>query len=91
MHCNSPSSRGQAERVARLLGAAEALRKAVGLEELPTLPADAEWVAAARAAIGETTFTARWAEGRRMALVEAADYALSAEASPAPRDPGHAS
>ena len=81
------SGLGQAERVARLLGAAEALRKAVGLEELPAVQADHEAAAAARAALGETTFVARWAEGQSMTLAEAVDYALSAEVATATMAP----
>jgi non-specific serine/threonine protein kinase len=70
---------GQAERAARLFGAAEALREAIGLEELPAVQADDERAVAARTVLGETTFAARWAEGRSMTLAEAAEYALSSD------------
>jgi non-specific serine/threonine protein kinase len=73
------SGLGQPEPVAQLLGAAEALRQAVGLEELPATAADHQARAAARAALGEAAFAARWAEGRSMTFAEAVDYARSAE------------
>jgi tetratricopeptide (TPR) repeat protein len=65
------------ERAARLFGAAEGLRAAIGA---PLPPADrAEHdrsVAATRIALGKEAFAAAWAEGRAMSLAQACDYAL---------------
>jgi non-specific serine/threonine protein kinase len=81
------SGLNQPERVARLLGAAEGLRKQVGLEELPAVQAEREAAAAARAALGEAAFSAQWAEGTSIPLAEAADYALSAQVVAASKAP----
>jgi tetratricopeptide (TPR) repeat protein len=73
---------GQPERVARLLGAVQALSQAgasrphrkgqqVRAQDDPT-------VATARAALGEEAFAAAWAEGRAMTLDQAVAYALAA-------------
>jgi tetratricopeptide (TPR) repeat protein len=68
---------GQPERAARLLGAAEALRDALGA---PLPPADgAEYqrdVTVIRAGLGEEAFAAAWAAGRAMSLEEAVTVAL---------------
>jgi non-specific serine/threonine protein kinase len=67
----------QSRRAARLFGAAERVREAMGA---PLPPADrAEHdrsVAAVRGALGEDAFAAAWAEGRAMSLEEATRYAL---------------
>jgi non-specific serine/threonine protein kinase len=57
------------ERAARLFGAAEALRERYGIVLTPIhLPEHAANVVAARAALGDATFAAAWAEGWRMSL-----------------------
>jgi tetratricopeptide (TPR) repeat protein len=67
----------QAERAARLFGAAEALREAIGASWSPISPVDHErGVAAVRAALDEATFAAAWAQGRAMSLNQATAYAL---------------
>jgi tetratricopeptide (TPR) repeat protein len=66
------------ERAARLWGAAESLCEAIGSPMSPADRADYERnVAAARAALGEESFTAAWAEGRKMTMEEAVEYALN--------------
>jgi hypothetical protein len=71
-------ARAQLVRAARLFGAAEGLREAMGA---PLRSADrAEHdrsVAAARAALGEEAFTAAWAEGRAMSLEHTVILALA--------------
>jgi predicted ATPase/DNA-binding CsgD family transcriptional regulator len=83
---------GEAERAARLLGAAEAYREWLGTTLVPgALPEYERDVAAARAALGEAAFVAAWDEGRRMSPDEArAEAARVAPASAASRpDPAH--
>jgi tetratricopeptide (TPR) repeat protein len=66
-----------AQRAARLFGAAEALREAVGGTTVPANRADYDRnVAAVRAQLDEATLTAAWAEGRAMPLEQAITYAL---------------
>jgi len=64
---------------ARLLGAADARRAALGA---PVPPADRpeldRAVAAARAALGDERFAAAWAAGRSLSLGQAVDEALAA-------------
>jgi non-specific serine/threonine protein kinase len=73
----------QYERAARLFGAANQLRDAVGYR---SKPADQEFydhhTATTRARLQEAAFAAAWAEGRAMTLDQAIDYAL-AESGPA--------
>ena len=67
----------QAERAIRLLGAAEAFCETLGAR--PPVADDTDYehtVASGRAALGEAAFAAAWAEGRAMALEQAAEYAL---------------
>ena len=68
---------GQAKRAARLFGAAEALREAIGA---PLHPVERDVydraVAAARAALSEEAFATAWAEGRAMTMEQAVAYAL---------------
>jgi len=67
---------------ARLLGAAQALRSAAGVDLNPLQhPLHEDAVAATRAALGEEAFAAAWAEGQAMTLEQAVAYALEAEAS----------
>jgi predicted ATPase/DNA-binding CsgD family transcriptional regulator len=59
---------GQADRAARLFGAAEALHETVGL--IPALPERAIYeraIAGVRGTLGENSMTAAWGAGRRMA------------------------
>jgi predicted ATPase/class 3 adenylate cyclase len=67
----------RAERAARLLGAAAALRERVGIPQDPRQPAEIERAAAsARAALGEDTWEAAFAAGRALPLEEAIAEAL---------------
>jgi predicted ATPase/transcriptional regulator with XRE-family HTH domain len=63
------STKGQPEQVARLLGAATALREQVGAPRSPAETiTDEQAIAAARAALGEDTFARNWEQGCRMPL-----------------------
>ena len=71
------STRGEANRAARLFGAADGLRERAGV----TLPpphrvAHQPHVEAARARLDPDTFQAAWAAGRAMPLDEAVGFAL---------------
>jgi predicted ATPase len=69
---------GHPERAAQLLGAAEALRKAINAPIQPAdLPLYERTVTAGRAALGETDFVAAWNEGVEMALEDAIALALA--------------
>jgi tetratricopeptide (TPR) repeat protein len=71
------AEQGQAERAARLFGAAEALRTKLGT---PIWPVNGAWyerhVAAARMALPEEMFAAAWEAGRAMGPAQAISYAL---------------
>jgi non-specific serine/threonine protein kinase len=71
------AAQGDAVRATRLLGAAEAIREAMGVGQLASdqLEVDA-YVSAARAQLSRATFEAAWAAGRAMSLEEAVAYAL---------------
>jgi tetratricopeptide (TPR) repeat protein len=71
---------GQFERGARLSGAVDALREAIGRPER----GPGVWDAAARAALCEEAFAAAWAEGRAMSLEEAIQYALDERSADTP-------
>jgi DNA-binding CsgD family transcriptional regulator len=76
----SARARGELERAARLFGAAEALREAIGTPvPLCERPDRDRNVAAVRARLSDAV----WAEGRAMTLGEAVGYAL-AEGSVSP-------
>jgi predicted ATPase/class 3 adenylate cyclase/DNA-binding SARP family transcriptional activator len=76
----------QYERMARLFGAAEALREAIHMP-LPLVDrADYDGVAEARQVLDEATFAAAWAEGRAMPLEEAVAFALEPEVKDGPPD-----
>ena len=78
---------GQPERAARLFGAAEALREAIGAPLPPSGRDDHEReVAAARAHLDEHAFVQALAEGQAMSLEQAIAYALEG-APPAPPRP----
>jgi predicted ATPase/DNA-binding NarL/FixJ family response regulator len=71
------SAQGLAQRAARLLGAAEALRRVVGAVLIPVFQADHDRaLTTAQAALGESVFAAVWAEGRAMPVQQAIEYAL---------------
>jgi predicted ATPase/DNA-binding CsgD family transcriptional regulator len=82
-------TKGDAERAAKLFGAAQALREAVGYPQPPGERAVQEpYLVAARSRL-EETWEAAFAEGRAMKPEEAVEYALSEEdssmiASPTP-------
>jgi hypothetical protein len=68
---------GKHGRVARLLGAAEALCEPLGQALPVAVPAEYEHaVSTAHAALGEEGFAAAWAQGRVMSLHQATAYAL---------------
>jgi tetratricopeptide (TPR) repeat protein len=71
-------AQGEAERAARLYGAAERSRETKGTPLTPSERKEYERsVAAARAALGEESFAAAWSEGRAMTLEQAIEYALT--------------
>lgn len=70
---------GNAQRAARLLGAAANLRETIGAPLPPVdRPEYERCVAAARSVLGEAAFTAAWAKGQVMTLEEALHDALEA-------------
>ena len=70
------SAEEQPDRAARLFGAAEALRNAIGAALPPAARAEHERHAAAiRSRLGEESFTIAWAEGRAMTLDQLVTYA----------------
>jgi predicted ATPase/DNA-binding CsgD family transcriptional regulator len=71
---------GGAERAARLFGAAERLREAVGDEHSPEEAALREpYLAMARSRLDEIAWQAAWEQGRGMSMGQVIEYALSAE------------
>jgi predicted ATPase/Tfp pilus assembly protein PilF len=71
-------ARGQPEQAARLFGAADALREAIGAPLPPNEHVEyGGRLAAVREALGEAEFTAAWAEGQAMSMEEAISFALS--------------
>ena len=82
------SGLGQAQRAARLWGAEETLREAVGAPLEPDdQPRYHRLVTAARAQLDENEFARLWAEGRTVLLEQTVAYAMEDEppAQPAPR------
>jgi predicted ATPase/class 3 adenylate cyclase/Tfp pilus assembly protein PilF len=68
---------GASERAARLMGAAEALREALGIIVVPNDRAEYDRIVeSARARLGEATFASAWAEGRAMSPEQAIALAL---------------
>jgi predicted ATPase/class 3 adenylate cyclase len=67
------AARGEAERAARLFGAAASLLNALGK---PQSGLDREDTIATRETLGEEAFAAAWAEGQAMTLNAAVTYAL---------------
>jgi non-specific serine/threonine protein kinase len=75
------AARGDPERAARLLGASDALLKAMGLGLQPQdQPEIDRYEAAIREQLGEEAFNSAWAKGQAMSLEEAVAYALGEEA-----------
>ncbi len=73
------ASRDQAERAARLFGAATAFREAIGAPLKATYgDSHTRHVAAVRAALGADAFATAWATGRAMTMAEAIAYACEA-------------
>jgi hypothetical protein len=73
---------GQPLRGARLGGAAEAQREALGVPLAPATRSDQDQaLRALRAALGEEGFAAAWAEGQALSLEEAVALALQDSAS----------
>ena len=71
-------AQGQARRAARLLGAADALREAIGHTLSPAyLASHAPGVTRVRSELGDEVFGVAWAEGRAMTLEQAIEYALA--------------
>ncbi len=69
---------GKSDRAPRLLGAAEAINRKLGVILDPDDRLEFERDAtAARTSLGETKFGAIWAEGQAMSLVQAIAYALN--------------
>jgi transcriptional regulator with XRE-family HTH domain len=69
---------GDARRAAQILGAAEMVREVARESIPPSKRAVYEsTVSATRADLDEATFAAAWAEGRKMNLEQAVDYALN--------------
>lgn len=75
-------SKSRPERAARLFGATEALRDAIGYRLPPAdrLEYDRD-VLAVRTGLGAKAFTEAWSEGRTMTLEQAIEYALSNDAA----------
>jgi non-specific serine/threonine protein kinase len=72
--------RGEVERAAKLFGAAQALREAVGYQQAPRVRALREpYLEDARSKLDAATWDAAFAEGCRMTLGEAVEYALKRE------------
>ena len=72
------SARGRPARAARLWGAAESLREAIGASLSPAeAHAHAPYVEAARTDLDAAAWAEAWAEGRAMAAEKATAYALA--------------
>jgi DNA-binding CsgD family transcriptional regulator len=73
-------AKGEAERAARLFGAAQALREATGFPLEPAMRALEEpYLTRARSRLEESAWTEAWEEGRAMSMEAAIEYALSEE------------
>ena len=77
------AARGGSKRAAQLFGAREALSETFPGKIPPLLPVFRveyeRYVNLARAGLGEEAFAAAWAEGRKMSMEQAIDYALNNE------------
>jgi predicted ATPase/DNA-binding CsgD family transcriptional regulator len=75
-------AKGEAEKAARLFGATEALREAMGIPLEPALRTLEEpYLVEARSQLEEGAWTAAWEEGQKMSMETAIEYALSEEES----------
>ncbi|HEX5914658.1 MAG TPA: response regulator transcription factor, partial [Rubrobacter sp.] len=75
-------ARGDAERAARLWGAAQALHEAKGIPRDTDFLAEADArISAVRLGMGEEAWEEAWRKGRAMTLDEAVEYALSEDDS----------
>jgi len=82
------AAEGKAERAARLLGVASALRDAVGTTVYPRLLVDHQRATErAQAALGERTFSEAWERGRVMPREPAISYALDGDSGAAALTP----
>jgi predicted ATPase/DNA-binding SARP family transcriptional activator/DNA-binding CsgD family transcriptional regulator len=73
---------GETQRTARLFGATEALREAIGFPLEPALRTLEEpYLGGARSQLEESTWTDAWEEGRAMSVEAAIEYALSEDDS----------
>lgn len=74
------AAEGQMERAARLFAAAMAAREAMGTPVPPSIRADYDQtIASTHGGLGETAFTAAWAEGRAMTVEQAIEYVLTVD------------
>jgi hypothetical protein len=72
---------GEAERAARLWGAAQALHETQGIPRDTDFLAEADArISAVRSSMGEEVWEEAWRKGRAMTLDEAVSYALEEEA-----------
>jgi DNA-binding CsgD family transcriptional regulator len=82
------AAEGTAERAARLFGAAEALREAVGYRHLPEEDAwRAPYLAMGRSQLDDASWEEAWAQGRAISMEQAIDFTFSERkplASPSP-------
>ena len=70
-------AQGESEPGAIILGAAEGIRKAISAPPPPSERVEIDRnVAAVRAGLDEKTFTEAWAQGRKMSMEEAVEYAM---------------
>jgi hypothetical protein len=75
-------AKGEADRAARLWGAAQALRETKGIPRDPDFLAEADArTSAVRSGMGEGAWQEAWRKGRAMMLDEAVSYALDEEAA----------
>ncbi|HZG67800.1 MAG TPA: tetratricopeptide repeat protein, partial [Herpetosiphonaceae bacterium] len=82
------AARGRPTPAVRLFGAVEALREAIGVAARPRFrPSYEQFIAAARAQVGEKKFAAAWAAGREMTPAQTAACALEAIPSAGMIDP----
>jgi non-specific serine/threonine protein kinase len=78
-------AKGEAERAAKLFGAAQALREATGFCLEPAMRSLEEpYFLGARSQLEEGAWTEAWEEGRTMSMETAFEYALCQEERPPP-------
>ena len=74
------AAQGNHERAAQLLGASDALLKAMGLGQQPSdQPEIDRYEAVVRQQIGEEAFKSAWEKGQAMSLEQAITFALDEE------------